>query len=84
LEIRYDDEAFHFGETTLPAPANKGVIKLRLLLDKASLEMFANEGAAVATDYAVAAKDDHSFRLSADGEVFVNRITINSLSSIWP
>ena len=84
LEIRYDDEAFHFGETTLPAPANKGVIKLRLLLDKASLEMFANEGAAVSTDYAVAAKDDHSFRLSADGEVFVNRITINSLSSIWP
>jgi sucrose-6-phosphate hydrolase SacC (GH32 family) len=54
------------------------------LLDKASLEMFANEGAAVSTDYAVAAKDDHSFRLSADGEVFVNRITINSLSSIWP
>ena len=84
LEIRYEDTAFHYGETSLPAPANEGAIKLRLLLDRASLEMFANEGAAVSTDYAVALEDNRSFRLSANGEVFVNRLTINSLSSIWP
>ena len=83
LEITYKDNSFHYGSTALPAYPKDGVIKLRLLLDKASLEMFANEGEAVSTDYAVATADNYSFNLSSHDEIFINELTINSLSSAW-
>ena len=81
--IIYKDNSFHYGSTVLPAYPKDGVIKLRLLLDKASLEMFANEGEAVSTDYAVAKADNYSFGLSSHEEIFINELTINSLSSAW-
>ncbi|CAD7694838.1 unnamed protein product [Ostreobium quekettii] len=51
-EIEYRDGAFRYAGASLPAPPVDGAASLRVLVDRASVELFANGGAAVSTHYA--------------------------------
>jgi len=57
LDIRYNATAKVFESKSeskgvrMPAPAKDGKVKLRVLIDRGSIELFANDGAAVATSY---------------------------------
>ena len=84
-EVSYEpeNEIFVFGKNKLAAPAINGKVKLRVLLDRASIELFVNEGALVSTNYAVPEADNHSISVSADGEVKINSLIINELKSSW-
>ncbi len=85
LEIIYDrkSEDFAFGDRKVPAPAIDGKVKLRVLIDRASLELFANDGAAVASLYAVPDTNNKSISISASGETKINSMIINELKSSW-
>jgi sucrose-6-phosphate hydrolase SacC (GH32 family) len=85
LEITYDSNSgkFAFGKSQVAAPAINGKVKLRVLLDRASIEIFANDGASVATCYAVAEAGNQSISISADGETKINSLIINELKSSW-
>ena len=86
LEISYVEtsQEFIFGESRIAAPVINGRVKLRILIDRSSIELFANEGAAVATCYAVPSPDDFSISVFADSDLKINTITVNNLKSTWP
>jgi fructan beta-fructosidase len=85
LEVAYDQKTgmIAFGTSIVAAPTIDGKVKLRVLLDRASIELFANEGAAVSTCYAVPEVDNYSISLSADGNTKINSLIINELKSSW-
>lgn len=84
LSYKSRTEEVVFGQSTLPAPAVHGKVKLRILLDRASIELFSNEGAAVSTCYAVPEAENQSISISADGDLKINSLTLNELKSSWP
>ncbi len=85
LEVTYDrkSEMFIYGTSKVAAPVIAGKVKLRVLLDRASIELFANGGAAVSTCYAVAEPGNKNISISADDGTKINSIIINELKSSW-
>jgi fructan beta-fructosidase len=85
LEVRYNhtDEIFVFGESKLKAPAINGKVKLRILLDRASIELFANEGASVSTNYVVPEANNQRISISSDGKFKIYSLIVNELKSSW-
>ncbi len=85
LEVTYDlnSKMFTFGTSKIAAPVIDGKVKLRILLDRASIELFANDGAAVSTCYAVAETGNQGISVSADSNTKINSIIINELKSLW-
>jgi sucrose-6-phosphate hydrolase SacC (GH32 family) len=85
IDVKYNKrkEEFTIGKRSIAAPAIDGKVKLRLLLDRASIELFANDGAAVATSYAVPASDNKSILISDADDMKINSIIINELKSSW-
>jgi fructan beta-fructosidase len=85
LSVSYDSdsEQFTFGNSQMAAPAIDGKVRLRVLLDRASIELFINEGATVSTSYSVPVADDRSISISADGDMRINSLIINELKSSW-
>jgi fructan beta-fructosidase len=83
LKLGYDPtkQQFLYKDTPLAAPAVGGKVKLRVLVDRGSIELFANDGAAVATHYALPDPKNRSIRLSGKGNV---SLMINELESSWP
>ncbi len=85
LEVTYDrkSEMFIYGTSKVAAPVIAGKVKLRVLLDRASIELFANGGAAVSTCYAVAEPGNKNISISADDGTKINSLIINELKSSW-
>ena len=85
LDITYEksSETITFGKSKLAAPAIDGKVKLRVLLDRATIELFANEGAAVSTNYAVPVEDNLNISISAEGNLKINSLIVNELKSSW-
>jgi fructan beta-fructosidase len=83
LKVMYqaDKQEFLYKDTTLAAPAVNGKVKLRVLVDRGSIELFANDGAAVATHYALPDPGNRSITLSGKGSA---SLIINELKSSWP
>ena len=83
LNVMYqaDKQEFLYKATTLAAPPVNGTVKLRVLVDRGSIELFANDGAAVATRYALPDPANQSIRLTGNGNV---SLVINELKSSWP
>ena len=86
LDILYDKktETIVFQKTILPAPKVNGLIKLRILLDRTSLEIFVNDGASVATNYAVSSAEKKSISIESSINEKIKQFTIHELKSIWP
>jgi sucrose-6-phosphate hydrolase SacC (GH32 family) len=74
---------FLYKNRKIPAPVIDGKVKLRVLLDRASLEFFANDGASVATFYAVPEPQNKSISISTNGNTIINHLIINELKSSW-
>ena len=85
LDITYEksSETITFRKSKLSAPAINGKVKLRVLLDSATIELFANEGAAVSTNYAVPVEDNLNISISAEGNLKINSLIVNELKSSW-
>jgi len=85
IDVTYNrsSEQFTCGNSQVAAPAIDGKVRLRVLLDRASIELFINEGATVSTSYSVPVADDRSISISADGDIRINSLIINELKSSW-
>jgi sucrose-6-phosphate hydrolase SacC (GH32 family) len=73
------DQRNNMGEAPL-TPVN-GKIKLRVLVDRSTLEIYANDGLVVMTSCFMPDETKH-YTLTADGEMEVNA-TIHALKSAW-
>ncbi|RCS54813.1 hypothetical protein DTL42_06740 [Bremerella cremea] len=82
-KITYRDGAFHYGNTIVPAKPQDGVVSLRVLVDRASVELFANQGAAVSTHYAILEPFNRSLGLHSDQEVNIRKLVVHRLKSAW-
>ena len=82
LKVSYDaaKQQFIYNGARLAAPAVNGKVKLRVLVDRGSIELFANDGAAVATHFALPDPENRSVTLSGNGSV---SLVINELKSSW-
>ncbi len=76
-------KCFAFGPHKVPAPIVDGKVKLRALVDRTALEMFATDGAAVSTSYAVPDPANRSISISAKSNVRINSLVVNELKSSW-
>ena len=83
LKVSYDadKQQFIYDGSRLAAPPVNGKVKLRVLVDRGSIELFANDGAAVATHFALPDPKNRSISLSGNGSV---SLVINELKSSWP
>ncbi|NQT38447.1 MAG: glycoside hydrolase family 32 protein, partial [Planctomycetes bacterium] len=77
-------KCFSFNGKSCPAPLIDGRVKLRVLADRASLELYANEGATVACAYEFEIPRDYSLSISANKEVWITSLVVNELKSAWP
>lgn len=76
-------KCFHFNGKSCPAPIIDGRVKLRVLADRASLELYANEGATVASSYEFEIPEDYTLSISSNREVLIHSLVVNQLESIW-
>ena len=84
LEITYDSKANTFNSdycTPLPVGLVDGKIVLRVLVDRGSIEMFANEGSAVATSFVL--PETANTRIQLTGDAQIHSLCIHPLRSIW-
>ena len=85
LEMVYDMKtaSIVYGNRNIPAPITNGKVKLRALLDRVSLELFVNEGAAVGTFYALPESNSKLFSISVGGNTKINSMVVSELRSSW-
>ncbi len=71
------------GVRRIPAPTVEGQVTLRALVDRASLELFVNDGSAAASFVIV--PDPANRRVAIDGndELKINSLVVNELESAW-
>ncbi|HLN74662.1 MAG TPA: glycoside hydrolase family 32 protein [Prolixibacteraceae bacterium] len=71
------------GQSTALEPVD-GKIKLEVLLDRSSLELFANDGKVVmSSNYVADAKADALYLFNNGGELQVNKLEVYPVKSIW-
>ncbi|MHB9019801.1 MAG: glycoside hydrolase family 32 protein [Minisyncoccota bacterium] len=72
------------GKSVVVEPED-GVLKLELLLDRSSLEIFVNDGEAVMSSCFVPSENaDGIYLFNTGGEVLVNKLEIYRMKSMWP
>ena len=81
-EIIYKTGSFLFQDTNIPAPLINGEVKIRVLLDRPSVEIFVNEGASVMTTYAISDKNNNKIFFSSKRNLKID-LSINELQSSW-
>ncbi len=68
-----------------PMEAENGKINLRILVDRTSLEVFANDGKVVMTSCFLSSPDNTGLELFSDaGNPKILSMTVNELKSAWP
>jgi sucrose-6-phosphate hydrolase SacC (GH32 family) len=77
-------KCFSFNGKSCPAPIIDGKVKLRVLSDRTSLELYANHGATVASSYEFEMPKNFALSVSANREVQINSLVVNELTSAWP
>ena len=76
-------KCFSFKGKSCPAPLIDGRVKLRVLADRASLELYANGGGTVASSYEFEIPENHTLSISLNREVLIHSLAVNELESIW-
>ena len=71
------------GRRTIPAPEVNGKVTLRVLVDRASLELFVNDGAAAASFVVVPDPKNRALSVQAAGAVKITTLEVNELKSSW-
>ena len=67
----------------IPASEVEGKVKLRVLVDRASLELFINDGQAAASFVMVPAADNRSISLEGNAAMKLDSLVVNELKSMW-
>ena len=74
-----------FNGKSMPVSMVDGRIRLRLLVDRTSVEIFANQGQSVLTRFFWPDPEEPTYTISAqDGPATIHSMTIRTLKSIWP
>lgn len=82
-KIMFKDGAVHYQNRQVPAPAVDGVVKLRVLVDRASLELFTNEGQYVATFNADIEPGNKTVAIKSPGNEAIRSLIVHGLKSAW-
>jgi sucrose-6-phosphate hydrolase SacC (GH32 family) len=79
-----EGDEFSSGETQAKLAPEDGVITLRILVDRPSVEIFANDGRIYMPMQAVRNLEDKSLRIySKGGNAHIDRLTVYEMKSIW-
>ena len=70
-------------EYTLPNALKNGSVKLRILVDRGSFEIFLNEGETVLTHSVISDLDNKSISITG-GDAVIKAFDIHELKSAWP
>lgn len=72
------------GYRAAPVPAGTERLRLRVLIDRASVEVFVNDGVAAVSSFAFPAEGPKSIRLTAEsGRAEVRSLRVHRIGSIW-
>jgi sucrose-6-phosphate hydrolase SacC (GH32 family) len=71
------------GRRAIRAPEVNGEVKLRVLVDRASLELFVNDGEAAASFVVVPDSKNRTLSLTAGGATQIKLLEVNELKSAW-
>jgi sucrose-6-phosphate hydrolase SacC (GH32 family) len=82
-ELVYHNGEFIIGPTHIPARPVEGTIAVRVLVDRTSIEVFANHGRAAAAEYADIDPDDKSVRVESAADVAIVKMALHALRPIW-
>ncbi|MDZ4800910.1 MAG: glycoside hydrolase family 32 protein [Bryobacteraceae bacterium] len=85
-EIRYSkaDGKLLSGTATAPLKLSGNRLKLRIIVDRPSLEVYADEGQVSLSTVSLVEKTDTTVRLLEGTKSRVTALTVNHLESIWP
>ncbi|HYW78947.1 MAG TPA: GH32 C-terminal domain-containing protein, partial [Thermoguttaceae bacterium] len=71
------------GVRAIPAPALDGKVTLRVLVDRASLELFVNHGQAAASFVVVPKAANRQIAIHGSPERTIDSLVLNELNSVW-
>ena len=71
------------GVRRIPAPATDDQVTLRALVDRASLELFVNDGQAAGSFVVTPAAQEKAIRIKNNDSLSIYSLIINELESIW-
>jgi sucrose-6-phosphate hydrolase SacC (GH32 family) len=71
------------GMSVVPAPTVDGKVRLRVLVDRVSLELFVNDGQAAASIVTVPDAKNRSIEIKGKGAQVIRSVVVNELKSIW-
>tara|TARA_B100000925_G_scaffold117733_1_gene87384 strand:- start:1159 stop:1704 length:546 start_codon:yes stop_codon:yes gene_type:complete len=80
--ISYQKGNFYFNGVILPT-LNLNKVNLRVLLDRTTIEVFADDGFSVLSKYAISDLKDNQISVCSDDELLFDRFEVHKLKSIW-
>ena len=73
---------FYFNGVILTT-LNLNKVNLRVLLDRTTIEVFADDGFSVLSKYAISDLKDNQISVCSDDELLFDRFEVHKLKSIW-
>ena len=80
--LTYEKGNFYFNDVMLPT-VNLNKVNVRILLDRTTIEIFADDGLSVLSTYAVSAPENTQLSVLSDESLLFDVFEINKLGSIW-
>ncbi|MEW4456386.1 glycoside hydrolase family 32 protein [Bremerella sp. JC817] len=81
--ITYRNGMLHYQNATMPAPVIDGQVQVRVLVDRASVELFVNSGEFVATFNAEIDPQNLSVHLGGSEKTAISKLEVHQLGSAW-
>ena len=82
-KLTYQKGDFYFKGVILPT-LNENKVNVRILLDRTTIEIFADDGFSVLSDYAVSDSENTQISVLSNKKLVFDKFEINKLDSIWP
>ena len=80
--LNYEKGNFYFKDVMLPT-LNLNKVNVRILLDRTTIEIFADDGFSVLSTYAVHTTENSHISVRSDKALFFDAFEVNKLKSIW-
>ncbi|MGB2312994.1 MAG: GH32 C-terminal domain-containing protein [Flavobacteriaceae bacterium] len=81
--LTYEKGNFYFNDVMLPT-LNLNKVNVRILLDRTTIEIFADDGFSVLSTYAVPTTENNQISVRSDKALLFDAFEVNKLKSIWP
>ena len=81
--LTYEKGFFNYKDLSLPT-LNENKVNVRILLDRTTIEIFADDGFSVLSDYAVSDSENTQISVLSNKKLVFDKFEINKLDSIWP